>query len=212
VRRNEHSSERYSFGAHARRLWSIEHIHAQNSQGLNTVEQWTSWLKEHRKALDALEISSGQRAALQERIDAALPTITSDTFESFHREVVELFTASADPDESVGPEAADRDEVDSIANLALLSRDDNSVLNNSVFEVKRRHIIALDQNGSYIPVCTRNAFLKYYDKSGGSQQIHFWGPRDREAYLEAMRAALSPYLLEDIPGNDQLDDAEEGAA
>jgi len=44
VLRNEHSSERYSFNAHAQRLWSLEHIHAQNSQGLNTVEQWTSWL------------------------------------------------------------------------------------------------------------------------------------------------------------------------
>jgi hypothetical protein len=212
VRRNEHSSERYSFSAHAHRLWSLEHIHAQNSQGLNTVEQWTSWLQEHRNALDALEISSDHRNALQDRIDTALPTITSETFEALHREVVELFTASPDPDETDGPEAADRDEVDSIANLALLSRDDNSVLNNSVFEVKRRHVITLDQDGSYIPVCTRNVFLKYYDKRASSQQIHFWGPRDREAYLEAMRMTLSPYLLEDIPENDQLEDAEDGAA
>ncbi len=212
VLRNEHSSERYSFNAHAQRLWSLEHIHAQNSQGLNTVEQWTSWLKEHRKALDALEISSDQRAALQGRIDAALPTITSDTFEALHREVVALFTAGTDPDETDGPEAADRDEVDSIANMALLSRDDNSVLNNSVFEVKRRHVITLDQKGSYIPVCTRNVFLKYYDKNASMQQLHFWGPRDREAYLEAMRGTLSPYLLEDIPENDPLEDAEEGAA
>ena len=212
VLRNEHSSERYSFNAHAQRLWSLEHIHAQNSQGLNTVEQWTSWLNEHRKALDALKISSDQRAALQGRIDAALPTITNETFEALHREVVELFTAGTDPEETDGPEAADRDEVDSIANMALLSRDDNSVLNNSVFEVKRRHVITLDQKGSYIPVCTRNVFLKYYDKDASSQQLHFWGPRDREAYLEAMRGTLSPYLLEDIPENDPLEDAEEGAA
>ncbi len=212
VLRNEHSSERYSFNAHAQRLWSLEHIHAQNSQGLNTVEQWTSWLKEHHKALDALEISSDQRAALQGRIDAALPTITNETFEALHREVVELFTAGTDPEETDGPEAADRDEVDSIANMALLSRDDNSVLNNSVFEVKRRHVITLDQKGSYIPVCTRNVFLKYYDKNASSQQLHFWGPRDREAYLKAMRGTLSPYLLEDIPENDPLEDAEEGAA
>jgi len=159
-----------------------------------------------------LEISSDQRAALQGRIDAALPTITNETFEALHREVVELFTAGTDPDETDGPEAADRDEVDSIANMALLSRDDNSLLNNSVFEVKRRHVITLDQKGSYIPVCTRNVFLKYYDKNASSQQLHFWGPRDREAYLKAMRGTLSPYLLEDIPENDPLEDAEEGAA
>ncbi|MBY9075958.1 DUF262 domain-containing HNH endonuclease family protein [Nocardioides sp. WL0053] len=212
IRRNEHSSERYSFNAHARQLWSLEHIHAQNSQGLNTVEQWTAWLKEHRKALDALDVSSDEREALQSRIDAALPTISSDTFEPLHREIVALFTPGADSDGADAPEAADRDEVDSIANLALLSREDNSVLSNSVFEVKRRHIINLDQSGSYIPVCTRNVFLKYYDKRSAAQQLHFWGPRDREAYLEAMRATLDPYLLEDIPENDQLDESEEVAA
>jgi len=73
-------------------------------------------------------------------------------------------------------------------------------------------MITLDQKGSYIPVCTRNVFLKYYDTSSGAQQIHFWGLRDREAYLKAMRTILGPYLLEDTPENDQIEDAEESAA
>jgi hypothetical protein len=217
VRGNEHSSERYSFSEHARQLWSLEHIHAQRSEGLNTVEQWTSWLTEHRDALDVLQLSAADHAALRDRIDAALPTITSDTFDLFHRELVDLFSDSADLAESEGQVGGDRDEIDSIANLALLSRDDNSVLNNSVFEVKRRHVITLDQQGSYIPVCTRNIFLKYYDTGAAAQQIHFWGPRDRAAYLTAMRDRLEPYLLEDKPENDtvdinDVDDSEEGAA
>ena len=66
--------------------------------------------------------------------------------------------------------------IDAITNLALLDRDDNSVLSNAVFEVKRRHIIELDRGGSYIPVCTRNVFLKYYTDAG-AQQLHFWGPQ-----------------------------------
>jgi hypothetical protein len=212
VRRAEHSSERYSFSAYARRLWSQEHIHAQNSQGLNTVEQWTSWLQEHRTALDTLDLPPDRLTHIQRRIDAALPTITSELFEALHRDIVELFTPAADPDERDRPEAADREDVDSIANLALLSRDDNSVLSNSVFEVKRRHVIGLDRKGSYIPVCTRNVFLKYYDTGVGSKHLHFWGPLDREAYLEAMREVLAPYLLEDIPENDQVEDTDGDAA
>ncbi len=214
VRNHAHSSERYSFSAHARRLWTLEHIHAQNPQGLNTVEQWTAWLTEHRKALPALDLPAGQSEALQDQIDLALPTISKDTFDPLHRELVAVFTASAEPDEVAGPEAADRDDIDSITNLALLAGDDNSVLNNSVFEVKRRHVIALDQEGSYIPVCTRNVFLKYYDTSSGAQQIHFWGPRDREAYLEAMCRTLDPYLLQDSPEDDHREDedAEQGSA
>ena len=214
VRRNAQSSERYSFSEHARRLWSLEHIHAQNSEGLNTVEQWTAWLNEHRSALDVLDLTTEKQKQLQDRIDDALPTINSDSFDVLHRELVSLFTDSADVNDAAGSGAADREEIDSIANLALLSRDDNSVLNNSVFEVKRRHVIRLDQSGSYIPLCTRNVFLKYYDTTTAAQQIHFWGPRDRSAYLSAMHESLMPYLLEDKPENDPIepDDFEEGAA
>jgi hypothetical protein len=212
VRRNIHSSERYSFSEHARRLWSLEHIHAQNSQGLNTVEQWTAWLGEHDDALDALPIPAEQRKAMRARISAALPTINAEAFDVLHHELVTLFSGTADSDQDDGPEPADSDEVDSIANLALLARDDNSVFNNSVFEVKRRHMIRLDQAGSYIPVCTRNIFLKYYNKSPGAQQIHFWGRQDREAYLEAMQSTLDPYLLEDVPENEQVEETEDDAS
>jgi hypothetical protein len=72
-------------------------------------------------------------------------------------------------------------------------------------------VISLHQDGSFIPVCTLNVFLKYYDKHASSKQFHFWGPQDRRAYLEAMYATLSPYLLEDIPENDQLEDPQEDA-
>jgi hypothetical protein len=205
VRRRVQSSERYSFDAQARRLWSFEHIHAQNSQGLSTVEQWTAWLSEHRTALDALDLPKAELAALTDRIDKALPTISSETFEPLHWEITRLFTAKDDAGNPDQPGASDHSEVDAITNLALLARDDNSVLSNSVFEVKRRQIIARDRSGFYIPICTRNVFLKYYTDAG-AQQLHFWGPRDREGYLDAMLDALGPYLLEDVPENDWPED------
>ena len=68
----------------------------------------------------------------------------------------------------------------SIANLALLDGGDNSALSNSVFAVKRREILGGTTQGSYIPVCTRNVFLKYYTPAG-DQQIHFWSAEDRAA-------------------------------
>ena len=48
--------------------------------------------------------------------------------------------------------------------------------------MKRAAILEHDRRGSYIPVCTRNVFLKYYTDAEG-QQIHFWGQHDREDYL-----------------------------
>ncbi len=49
IRAMKDSSERYSFRAHAAGAWSLEHIHAQNAEALNTVEQWTAWLEFHRR-------------------------------------------------------------------------------------------------------------------------------------------------------------------
>lgn len=184
VRSMKLSSERFSFREHAAQQWSIEHIHAQNAEELNRAAQWTEWLRLHRDALAGLpDLSQEDRADLTTRIDAAIGDISAETFEPLERELAALFTV-----------AGDSADVDAIANLALLASEDNSALSNSVFEVKRRSVLERDRLGSYIPVCTRNVFLKYYTDAEG-QQIHYWGQHDRDGYLAAMRHHVGPYLL-----------------
>ena len=166
VRKLKNSTERYSFQAHAARKgnWSLEHIHAQNSVGLNTVEQWTEWLRQHKDALvDLPTISLEERADLEFQIDEALPTMTNNKFQELESKLRMCFLA--DDIDGAAEEHA-------ISNLALLEISANSALNNAAFEVKRQRILALDREGSYIPPCTRNVFLKYYTRSR-SQQLHF---------------------------------------
>jgi hypothetical protein len=187
VRKLTNSTERYSFRAHAARKdrWSLEHIHAQNSAGLNTVEQWAEWLRQHRDALaDLPTISSEARADLEARIDAALPIVTLERFQELEDELRVVFS----PGDRGGT-----DDEHAISNLALLERDDNSSVSNAVFEVKRQRILALDRAGSYIPICTRNVFLKYYT-TDRAQQLHFWSPQDRTSYLAAIEREVGPYL------------------
>ena len=83
--------------------------------------------------------------------------------------------------------------IDTLSNMALLSKDDNSALNNETFDVKRNMIVDMDRRGAFIPYCTKMVFLKYYTPSG-ENQIHFWGQKDREAYIKAMENILNPYL------------------
>lgn len=186
VRRTRGSSERYSFRDHAAGAWSLEHIHAQNAEQLNRAEQWTEWLRLHGEALAHLpRISDGFREDLLRQIEEAREAITEAKFRVLEQELLGVFSTS---EESVTT------GVHSIANLALLDRDVNSALNNGVFEVKRRAIIEWDKAGAYIPVCTRNAFLKYYT-AADAQQVHFWSAQDREGYLDELVAVVSPYLL-----------------
>jgi hypothetical protein len=196
IARVDDSAERYSFKAHKSGAWSLEHIHAQNAETLTKEEQWKEWLRLHRAALvDAPVGDPETKLKLIDKIDL-LNHIDGKAFQNLASEIGAFFTRA---DESSG---ASTHSVHSISNLALLSVENNSVLGNAVFEVKRRRILELDKAGAYIPICTRNAFLKYYTKSN-AQQSHFWSMQDREAYLQAMigdQGVLRPYLIkEEVP-------------
>ena len=188
IRQRKHSTERYSFKEHAAGGWSLEHIHAQNAERLNRAEQWEAWLKLHRKALAAFdEVDETAKNLVLAKVDQVLatPTIKEADFRPLERELTELLSAGGD---------SNNGDIDSIANLALLHGGDNSALGNSVFAVKRAEVLERDRTGSYIPVCTRNAFLKYYTPSD-EQQVHFWSANDREHYLEAMADTVRDYML-----------------
>jgi hypothetical protein len=184
---------RFPFRLHVGRSWSLEHIHAQNAESLTTSDQWTAWLVAHKKALNAIP---GQTELLQ-RIDAALNGLDTSrnfgtTFKDLAADVLTVFNA---PTSGV---AASNHDVHSISNLALLSREDNSELNNAVFEVKRQIVLEIDRKGGYIPICTRNIFLKYY-ADADALQIHFWSPQDKESYFKAIVCTLKDYLQREEP-------------
>jgi hypothetical protein len=196
VRRVRHSSERYSFRLHGLGDWSLEHIHAQQAEGLTKAEQWKEWLRLHRDALEDLpSVDEARREALLARIDAVGEKVERQVFQDLARDIAAAFTV-ADASTS-----ASAHSVHSVTNLALLASGHNSALSNAVFEVKRRRIIELDRKGEHIPVCTRQVFLKYYTDAD-AQQVHFWSTQDREAYLRAIlstEGGVGLYLKPEVP-------------
>jgi hypothetical protein len=103
-------------------------------------------------------------------------------------------------DQIFGKYSNDNESLHKIDNLALLTKSDNSTLNNNIFPIKRKRIKELDAKGSFIPVCTKRVFLKYY--SDYVEQTVRWDKEDRYAYLTAMKDTLKAYLLEeDIHGH-----------
>ncbi|MEO8313781.1 MAG: DUF262 domain-containing protein [Pseudomonadota bacterium] len=180
VRRMKDSTERYSFRMHRRQAWSLEHIHAQHAESLTTAEQWKEWLRLHRDALlDLPIVGEVKPAELVRRIDDVGDKIERQAFQDLVRDITAAFTV-ANSSASVATHV-----VHSVSNLALLASGHNSALSNAVFEVKRRRILELDRQGAYIPICTRQVFLKYYTDAD-AQQIHFWSTQDRDAYLKAI--------------------------
>ena len=184
VRQNGDKSMRFPFDKHKQKKqnggWSLEHIHAQHSQGLNKQEQWNEWLDLHVESLR--NIDSTKNAALIEEITQRDRNINGEQFKSLFDKVIDAFEFEKN-----------LDYLDALENMALLGKFENSALNNATFDVKRDKIIEMDKHGDYIPICTRRVFLKYYTPSD-KNQLHFWGEDDRKAYLKAMEETLKPYI------------------
>jgi len=188
VRLLKDSSEKYSFEHHKLRNWSLEHIHAQNSEGLNKQADQQAWLTLHKASLKQLSGDDDYQNRINEvirDIDEKFEEISQVLFDDIFTKVTLLLS-----------ENEDRSYIDLVSNMALLSIENNAALNNSTFDVKRNKILEMDRNGEYIPICTRRVFLKYYSNSNNTQ-LQFWGEDDRRSYIEAMvgkKGLLMPYL------------------
>ena len=189
VRQNgEHTQwfpfDKFKFDEKGKVAWSLEHIHAQQSEGLRTQEMWKEWLGLHIPSVRSVSHNEDLIAAMQAAIDK--PKLERTEFDELQQQVVELLSVQGNAE-----------YMHSISNLALLRSDDNAALNNSTFDVKRNLIVEMDKEGQYIPFCTKMVFLKYYTPSE-ENQLHFWGQADRVAYIKALNKVLAPYLSEQI--------------
>jgi hypothetical protein len=199
IRSNRSISEYYPFKFHKSAQWSLEHIHAQNSEELDKAkkEPWLLWLSYHKTLMEEMvhrDAKADKHAILSKLVEEvnALDNnrITWDKFNDLSARIIHEFT-----DGSMGA----TEDMHSISNLALLSQPDNAALNNSVFEVKRRKIIDMDKKGEYIPICTRRAFLKYYNPKPSSEHFYFWSLDDRGNYLKEIKTVLKEYLPQQVP-------------
>ena len=189
VRKIDGESQRFPFDKFKKQkgggTWSLEHIHAQQSEGLKTMEVWKKWLELHIPSVESIpEAGDDLIKEMQAAIDD--PKLERVIFDALREKVSALLSAPGSVE-----------YMHSISNLALLNSSDNAALSNATFDVKRNEIIEMDKKGQYIPFCTKMVFLKYYTKSKDNQ-IHFWGPADRIAYINGINDVLAPYLKEKI--------------
>ena len=161
--------------------WSLEHIHAQQSEGMKTQEVWKKWLELH---IPSVKDIGGNNSELIDEMQNAIDMdkLERSVFETIQQKVLNILSVSGNTE-----------YMHSIANLALLNTADNAALNNSTFDVKRNDIIKMDKKGQYIPFCTKMVFLKYYTPSEDNQ-LHFWGQADRIAYVKAINDVLTDYI------------------
>lgn len=88
------------------------------------------------------------------------------------------------------------DDLMGIQNLTLLSAHDNRGIGNKFFFEKRQKLQEYYQQGSFIPACSMNVFMKFY--SDNPEQMAFWDKKDRESYKNKIEQTITKFF-----GNEQ---------
>lgn len=185
--------------------WTLEHIHAQNSECLNpnNRQEWLEWVestlivreqshfagkeKQEKALIDKLKTMEGR---LNDDIEKESSNVRYEDIVVLFGEDMNLYS--------------DNDTytiTHLISNLALLSGSINSGIGKGSFSVKQQYINACIAKGEYIPICTQRVFLKHYhDPSTKKTLLHnqllSWSDDDRKWYYAHIKTVLSTYFKE----------------
>ncbi len=184
---NRHSTIRFQFDSFKNQDWHIEHVRSVAADRLSNHSEQTQWLRHSSGYLQSKEKEKELCDDIAAFLNLSNQETTEDKFSSLYKRVIDSFKEKNEeqPDHS-------------IANLVLLDQETNQSYKNAVFAVKRQRLLSLDRAGVFVPLCTRNVFLKCY----GDQVDHlmFWSESDRESYRKAIFKTLVDFFS-DVQGD-----------
>lgn len=169
---NEEETNRFPFDRFKKENWDVEHISA--------IAEKMPAQETHRKDWLAEAVTYVKDPVLKERM---LQYDRKDNFESLFLAVLAEFK-----------DQEEQDQTHDICNLTLLDAGTNRGYKDAVFPVKRAFLIDREKEGTFIPISTRNVFMKYYSRQVG--QMTFWGKEDKAAYKADLAATLSIYYAQ----------------
>lgn len=195
VETSRQKNQRFAFDSYKKEQWDIEHIDSQNNSSLIEREDRLRWLK---NVAFILNIES----RLKERKATAIPLLelckqiipryergmndVGDDYKEFGKKAQEYFSS--------GERAIENKDI--IGNLTLLDYKTNREYQDAPFPYKRYRIIEEDKEGNrFMPIGTRNVFLKYYSNSDTESSFidsMRWSKPDLEGYMREIHRIINP--------------------
>jgi hypothetical protein len=167
---NENDNSRFPFHIFKKDTWDIEHITSVKDKIPDSTQHKEDWLADAQSFIEDEDL-----------LDKISDYEIDDNFNELYEEIVRYFNRNLK-----------EDDIDDISNLTLLDSETNRGYKNAVFPVKRKTIIKREKEGTFIPLCTKNTFLKYFSEY--PPKMSFWTQEDRMNYFNDMERVLSIYL------------------
>ncbi|RNF27904.1 hypothetical protein NM04_26035 [Massilia aurea] len=181
---------RFPFDLFKTESWDLEHIRSVQSALPESPDRAAKWLDSFLGYVTGTEDPAGWRAAVH---DAPVGQIDALCIDALHMRNATPFPMKEFPAlaqriiEKYDAEP-DREADNTIGNLTLLDAATNRSYKNAVFPIKRKTLIDLDRSGTFVPVCTKNVFLKYYSPMIDDMLV--WTAADAAAHQAALHTAL----------------------
>ena len=175
---------RFPFDLYKNGKWDLEHIHAVKDELPHSVDDTAAYLEALCNEFNGLGKSD-----VAAQISSFL-TNSDKKDRDFRSSCVDFY----DQLKKENPEVLSEDN--DICNLTLLNAEINRGYGNVTFMQKRKTIIKREGHGLFIPLCTKNVFLKYYYSHENAENENWlrWSKKDREDYASAMQKTVETFL------------------
>lgn len=155
------------------------------------IEQAENWIKKESEDENS-DISEEVLQIVRGLIDAKRMSLENDKnrdSKAYEDVMIRLFEAIQ---KYFDADKLSDSKKDTIGNMALLNASINRSYKNALFPIKRMHIKRNDSMGVFVPIATKNVFLKYYSKS--IDNMMYWTDADADSYMESIKNTLRKYL------------------
>jgi len=167
---NKNDNSRFPFHIFKKDAWDVEHITSVKDKIPDSTQRKEAWLTDAKSFIEDKNL-----------LDKISDYKIDDTFNELYEEIVEYFN-----------QHLKENDINDISNLTLLDSETNRGYKNAVFPVKRMTIIKREKEGTFIPLCTKNTFLKYFSEY--PPKMSFWTQEDRDNYFNDIAKVLNIYL------------------
>lgn len=216
-------NSRFDFERFKTEKWDVEHIDSRNDASIQEFADRISWLRHVEFILgheddDAAKALRAEASELIKQFEER-GSVIKNRYEDFYLRLNKHYAKESGQDEA----DVDLSKVNKnfISNLTLLDCKTNREYQDAPFPYKRYLIMKYDREGTrFIPLATRNVFLKYYtDSNENSSHLDRvrWSAGDRQGYLKAIHQIVDPIFdsivkpvqTDNNPESDQKDSENE---
>ena len=199
----ENSLTRFSFDKFKKEQWDIEHVCSQTDKQLESKDV-LPWCKDiimyYFRTVDLPDIKTRiKELGYDNDLGQELIQIYG-LYNSGDKDLVkarELFDKMQARFKESDASIKNRDN---IGNLTLLDAKTNRSYKNAFYPIKRMKIVENDESGIFIPIATKNMFLKFY--SNQVANMIEWTEQDRIDYLEKMSEVIDNYINNNSDGTE----------